>query len=145
MTYRKQSIFGEQGSAMRNAGRTPGLIAQRSGLVCPGRDLCGGNMDSIVFIGNAREAEAFRGAGIPSYAPPAGLLAERVLAERRRCGVLAMTARTFAALPAPLARELREGDWAKVSIVPDMVGDVDSSRIRELVNASLPSRSNADT
>lgn len=98
-------------------------------------------MDNIVYIGGARDAEAFRSAGFPSYAPPVGLLAERVLAERRRCEVLAMTASTFAALPAPLARELREGGWAQVTIVPDFDGEVDSGAIRELVRMSLEKRS----
>lgn len=98
-------------------------------------------MDEVVYIGGARDAEAFRSAGIPSYAPPLGLLAERVLAERHRCNVLAMTARTFAALPAPLARELREGDWAQVTIVPEIDGVIDAGRIRDIVRTRLAPRS----
>jgi len=98
-------------------------------------------MDDIVYIGGIRDAEAFRAAGIPSYAPPLGLLAERVLAERRRCNVLAMTASTFAALPAPLAREVREGDGAQVAIVPEIDGDVDPGRIREILRTRLAPQS----
>ena len=94
-------------------------------------------MDNVVFIGGPRDAEAFRSAGIPSYAPPLGLLAERVLAERRRCNVLAMTESTFAALPAPLARELREGGSVRVTILPDLDGDGDHRRIREILQMSL--------
>lgn len=76
-------------------------------------------MDDIVFIGNHRDATLFRGAGIQSYAPPAGLLAERVLAERGRCRVLAMTQDTLNALPAALARELREGTWPQLEIIAE--------------------------
>lgn len=98
-----------------------------------------GQMDNVVFIGGPRDAEVFRNAGIQSYAPPLGLLAERVVAERRRCKVLAMTQSTFAALPAPLARELREGTGAQVTILPDLDhGDaLDHTRIRAILSASL--------
>jgi len=94
-------------------------------------------MDNVVFIGSPRDAEAFHRAGIPSYAPPLGLLAERILAERCRCNVLAMTESTFAALPAQLARELREGGWAQVTILPDLDGEIDQGRIREILQKSL--------
>lgn len=96
-------------------------------------------MDNVVFIGGPRDAEVFRNAGIQSYAPPLGLLAERVLAERRRCKVLAMTESTFSALPAPLARELREGGGAQLTILPDIDhgADVDHARIHALLAASL--------
>ena len=96
-------------------------------------------MDNVVFIGGPRDAEVFRNAGIQSYAPPLGLLAERVLAERRRCKVLAMTESTFAALPTPLARELRESAGAQVTILPDLDhgGDIDHARIHAILTASL--------
>ena len=92
-------------------------------------------MENVVFIGGPRDAEAFRNAGIPSYAPPLGLLAERVLAERRRCAVLAMTESTFAALPPPLARELRQGDSPQITIVPDL--DSGEACIHEILRESL--------
>mgnify|MGYP001548857937 CR=1 FL=1 len=94
-------------------------------------------MDDVIFIGEPGDAEAFRNAGIPSYAPPLGLLAERVLAERRRFHVLAMTERTFAALPAALARELRECGSPRVTILPDLDGGEDRACIRELLRRSL--------
>ena len=94
-------------------------------------------MYDVIFIGDRREARVYRDAGIPSYAPSLGLLAERVMAERRRCRVLAMTADTFAALPAALARELREGSWPQVTIVPDLDGERDSARVRDLIRTCL--------
>ena len=97
----------------------------------------GGHMYQVIFIGDLRDAEAFRNAGIASYAPPRGLLAERVLAERRRCRVLAMTETTLAALPAPLARELREGGAARITIVPELNGESDRTRLREMLRQSL--------
>ncbi len=100
-------------------------------------------MDNVVFIGGPRDAEAFRSAGILSYAPPLGLLAERVMAERRRCNVLAMTESTFAALPVLLARELRKGESAQVAIVPDLDGEIDHGRIREILLRSLAQKSSA--
>lgn len=94
-------------------------------------------MNNVVYIGGPRDAEVFRNAGIPSYAPPLGLLAERVLAERRRCSILAMTETTFAALPAPLARELREGGGGQVTIVPHLEGNVDDAQVLRILRASL--------
>ena len=101
-------------------------------------------MDDVVFIGDPQDAEVFRSAGIPSYAPPLGLLAERVMAERRRSHVLAMTESTFAALPAPLARELREGGGPQVTIVPDLNGERDGGRIREMLRRSIAEASAAN-
>ncbi|MEZ5767418.1 MAG: type II toxin-antitoxin system HicA family toxin [Paracoccaceae bacterium] len=94
-------------------------------------------MDNVVYIGGPRDAEVFRNAGILSYAPPLGLLAERVIAERRRCNVLAMTESTFASLPAPLARELREGGGGQVTIVPHLEGDIDDAQVRRILRDSL--------
>lgn len=74
-------------------------------------------MKDVIFIGNRRDACHFRAAGIESYCPEPERLVERVLAERRRCRVLAMTADIFADLPGGLARELREGDHPRLRIV----------------------------
>ncbi len=95
-------------------------------------------MNDIIFIGDRHDAETFRSAGIPSYAPPEGLLAERVLAEQRRCRVLAMTEGTFRALPAPLARELRAGNLARITIVPGRHCESDRAQIRALIGDGLP-------
>ncbi len=74
-------------------------------------------MNDAIFIGNRRDAALFRAAGVVSFAPARRDLAERVIAERKRCQRLAMTAETFEALPADLARELRESDWPRLVIV----------------------------
>ncbi len=74
-------------------------------------------MIDVIFIGDRRGVALFREAGIESYAPARRHLAERVIAERARCRVLAMTDETFAALPEDLARELREGELPHLEIV----------------------------
>jgi len=74
-------------------------------------------MKDVIFIGNRRDACLFRDAGIDSFCPEDHRLVERVIAERHRCRVPAMTAKTFAALPGALARELREGAHPHLSIV----------------------------
>jgi len=77
-------------------------------------------MKDVIFIGNRTDACLFQAAGVVSFAPAPADLAERVIAERGRCRVLAMTESTFAALPAGLARALREGEWPRlVLVVPD--------------------------
>ena len=75
-------------------------------------------MNDAIFIGNRRDAALFRAAGVVSFAPARSDLAERVIAERKRCRRLAMTAETFAALPPGLARELRESDWPRLVVIP---------------------------
>ena len=94
-------------------------------------------MYDVIFIGDLLDARAYCDAGIPSYAPPVGLLAERVMAERRRCRVLAMTEHTFAALPASLARELREGNGPQITFVPELHAETDRARARDLIDHSL--------
>lgn len=75
-------------------------------------------MFDVVFVGRPDEAHIYRKAGITSFEPAPGYLAERILAERKRCRVIAMTADTLAALPAWLAGELREGAHPALAIVP---------------------------
>jgi len=75
-------------------------------------------MHDVVFIGHHRDVAQYHEAGIPAYAPPIGLLAERVLAERGRYRVMAMTEETFRDLPTDLARELRESPMPHLEIVP---------------------------
>lgn len=86
-------------------------------------------MNDIVFIGHHRDAALFREAGIPSYAPEPGHITERVLAEKRRCRILAMTEDLFRALPAALARELREGPAPQLEIVSETLGDASARRV----------------
>lgn len=94
-------------------------------------------MHDVIFIGDGLDVQAYGDAGIPGFAPPLGLLAERVMAERRRCRVLAMTEGTFSALPDDLARELREGSWPQVMIVPTLHGEASRARAQELIRAGL--------
>jgi vacuolar-type H+-ATPase subunit F/Vma7 len=94
-------------------------------------------MDDVIFIGDRQDASLFRDAGIPSYAPALGQLAERVLAERARCRVLAMTDGTFQALPETLARELREGDWPRLAIVPETRSGIERRHILDLLGGSM--------
>lgn len=86
-------------------------------------------MNDIVFIGHHRDVALFRKAGIPSYAPPPGHLAERVLAEKRRCRILAMTEEIFRALPAALARELREGTMPRLEILSETLCEASTNRV----------------
>lgn len=74
-------------------------------------------MHDVIFIGDRRHAALFRAAGINSFVPAKGHLAERVIAERGRCRVLAITAKAFAALPPELARELREASCPRLEII----------------------------
>lgn len=85
-------------------------------------------MDDVIFIGDRNDAVHFRNAGIPAYAPAQDALAERVLAERLRCRMLAMRERTFRALPNSLARELREGPLPKLKLLPEDDGTGQSIR-----------------
>ncbi|GKY89499.1 hypothetical protein [Sinisalibacter aestuarii] len=84
-------------------------------------------MNDVIFIGNRTDTALCSDAGIRAYAPPLGLLAERVLAERMRCRILAMRESTFLALPKALARELREGSWPRLSVLPEDTAGTDSA------------------
>lgn len=77
-------------------------------------------MRELIFIGDALTAAGFRLAGVESFAPQADRLVERIEAERPRCKVMAVTAPLFAALPEPLARELRQAEQPLLAIVPDI-------------------------
>jgi len=68
-------------------------------------------MDDIVFIGSPHETPLFEGEGFRCFEPAPGRLVERVLAERRRCRLMAMTQETFGALPSWLAHDLLE--WTR--------------------------------
>lgn len=98
-------------------------------------------MNDVVFIGDHRQAALLRDAGIPSYAPPVGHLEERVLAERVRCRVLAMTERTLRALPAHLARELRASRWPRLEVLPEIeTGGACAPLLQKLREQTAPAR-----
>lgn len=90
-------------------------------------------MVDVIFIGPPHEAEAFRAAGILCFQPSAQNLGERVLAERARCRVLAMTQVTFDALPPWLAQELRAASWPQLAIIPSPQTAVEAARGRALL------------
>ncbi len=63
-------------------------------------------MDDIVFIGSPHEIPLFEEAGFLCFEPAPGRMVERVLAERRRSRLMAMTQDTFGALPSWLTHDL---------------------------------------
>jgi vacuolar-type H+-ATPase subunit F/Vma7 len=93
--------------------------------------------ESVIFIGDRLNAIGYRNAGIHSYVPASSRLTERVLAERKRCRILAMTEAVFSALPADLARELQEGTQPRLAIVPELKDGADDVNVRETLDASL--------
>lgn len=86
-------------------------------------------MEDVIFVGSSRTACAYRTAGVTSFQPAPGNLIERVLAERVRCRILAMTPDSVEALPAWLARELREARWPRLVIVPEVRTARDADRV----------------
>jgi len=77
-------------------------------------------MSEIILIGTGGETRAFAAAGLRCFEPGRGRLIERVLAERVRCRVLALTPGAFSALPAALAVTLRESPRPALAIVPPL-------------------------
>ncbi|MCB1336820.1 MAG: hypothetical protein KDK10_04960 [Maritimibacter sp.] len=75
-------------------------------------------MFDVVFIGSTTAAQSYRAAGIMSYGPEPERSAERIIAERRRCRVMAMSRETLAALPEWLASDLQRGPMPVLEIVP---------------------------
>ncbi len=75
-------------------------------------------MVEIIVVGTYRETRAYEAAGLRCFEPERRRLIERVLAERTRCKVLALTRPAYDALPAALARELRECAAPVLAIVP---------------------------
>lgn len=75
-------------------------------------------MSGAIVVGLRGETAAYVAAGLRCYEPDAGRLVERVLAERARCAVLAMTRRAHDALPPSLARDLRQAEWPVLAILP---------------------------
>ena len=100
-------------------------------------------MYGVIFIGGPRAASAYRAAGVACFEPAAGNLAERVLAERVRCQVLAMTPATFHALPAWLARELSEACWPHLVLVPDIETQRDADRVPDECRRLMAQLANA--
>ncbi len=77
-------------------------------------------MDDIVFIGAPHETPLFEDAGFRCFEPAPGYLTERVLAERKRCRLMALTRETFVALPHWLAYDLLEWTPEQIFIVPEV-------------------------
>ncbi len=75
-------------------------------------------MAEIIVIGAPGQTQPYAATGLMCFEPGRGRLIERVLAERVRCEVLAMTQAAYRALPAALARELQEQAWPALAIVP---------------------------
>lgn len=93
--------------------------------------------DSVVFIGDRVNAIGFRNAGIHCYVPEMSRITERVMAERNRCRILAMTEAVFLSLPEPLARELSEGSLPQLAIVQESRQGHSDEDIRDTLDASL--------
>lgn len=90
-------------------------------------------MVDVIFIGPPHEAKAYRAAGILCFQPSAQNLTERVVAERSRCRVLAMTQATLDALPLWLSQELREANWPLLAVMPKIDSPADVARARTLL------------
>ncbi len=77
-------------------------------------------MADVIVIGTQGDTRAYATAGLTCFEPERGHLVERVLAERGRCGVLAITRAAYDALPAALAKTLCGSVWPTLAIVPVM-------------------------
>ncbi|MEJ2030234.1 MAG: hypothetical protein P8X66_10300 [Maritimibacter sp.] len=93
--------------------------------------------EGVVFIGDHLNAVGFRNAGIHCYVPEASRLTERVLAERHRCRILAISEAAFHELPEYLARELCDSLHPQLAIVPDASTVLEDEDIREKIDLSL--------
>lgn len=92
-------------------------------------------MFDVVFVGPPTAARTYRDAGITSYEPEPDQSAERIIAERRRCQVMAMSLETLAALPDWLAVELERGPWPILEIVPGELAPSDATGIATRLRA----------
>lgn len=88
-------------------------------------------MAEIIMIGAHGETRPFAAAGLRCFEPGRGRLIERVLAERVRCEVLALTPAAYGALPVGLARELHESSHPVLAIVPPLRDAGDAARMAE--------------
>ncbi len=99
-------------------------------------------MFDVVFVGPSTAARTYREAGITSYEPEPSKSAERIIAERRRCRVIAMSRETLADLPDWLATELERGPWPILEIVPGKVVPSDATgiaaRLRAMTAGAAP-------
>ena len=86
-------------------------------------------MAEIILIGAPGQTRPYAAAGLRCFEPGRGRLIERVLAERVRCEVLAMTRAAYGALPTALARELQEQAWPALAIVPAVRDAADAARV----------------
>lgn len=93
-------------------------------------------MAGIIVIGTNGETGPFQAAGLRCFEPEAGRLVERVLAERARCNVLALTQTAHAALPGALARNLRQGAWPRLVVLPHAADAGAVPRLREALQVA---------
>lgn len=75
-------------------------------------------MFEVILIGAEGETWPYEAVGLTCFEPAAGCVAERVLAERTRCEVLAMTQAAFDRLSSELANAVEETAWPELAIVP---------------------------
>ncbi|MEZ5722425.1 MAG: hypothetical protein R3D59_12865 [Paracoccaceae bacterium] len=95
-------------------------------------------MAGIIVIGERGQTRAYATAGLRCFEPGPGHLVERVLAERFRCEVLALTRTAFDALPAALARDLRHRLGPTLAILPEAETAADGLREADRLIAMLP-------
>lgn len=95
-------------------------------------------MGGIIVIGERGQTRGYAIAGLRCFEPGPGHLVERVLAERFRCDVLAMTRTAFEALPASLARDLRHRTRPALTILPDTATPADALAEADRLFAMLP-------
>ena len=75
-------------------------------------------MAEVIVIGTRAATQAYETAARTCFEPKRRHLAEKLLAERVRCALLAITRPAYDALPAALATTLSESIWPALEIVP---------------------------
>ena len=97
-------------------------------------------MADVIVIGKRAETQAYAAAGLTCFEPEPGHLVERVLAERVRCAVLAITRPAYDALPSALAKTLCESVWPALAIVPVPHEPRAASRIADRLSGIVAAR-----
>jgi len=75
-------------------------------------------MAKVMVSGTRAATQAYATVALTCFEPERGHLAEKLLAERVRCALLAITRPGDDALPAALAKTLCESIWPALEIVP---------------------------
>jgi len=97
-------------------------------------------MDDVILIGANGDSRPYQAAGLSCFEPAEGRVAERVLAERSRCEVLAMTPAAFESLPSELGSVLRESIWPEVVILPPVDDVAAAARIADQLRRTAAAR-----